>query len=278
MGFLLQPQKSCAKNSKIMLIESGWGSYLRSHACGRNPSTCNVLWAPKSMLLNSFLFFFFHLRIFWCGPFLKSLFNLLQYCFCFTLWFFVSKAWGILAHWPGSKPLSPVLEGEVLTTGPPVVKTCSLTFDVHKNHLEMVLKCRVWLADLRENLRFCISNQLPDNAKADGLGSILRAARLDSLMKQPTTEVPTCFRQINLNIYSIPWTSKSSWQKKERTYGSPALSELGVRETGFQFLQKLESLLSLTYYQKLETVETTIPRTMENLQTETILILREIKE
>ena len=30
----------------------------------------------------------FFLRFFWCGPFLKSLLNLLQYCFCFMSWFF----------------------------------------------------------------------------------------------------------------------------------------------------------------------------------------------
>ena len=39
--------------------------------------------------------FFFNLGIFLCGPFKKYLFNLLQYCFCFMLWVFVSKAWGI---------------------------------------------------------------------------------------------------------------------------------------------------------------------------------------
>ena len=36
-----------------------------------------------------------------CGPFLKSLLNLLQYCFCFIFQFFGPKACGILAfhHW-----------------------------------------------------------------------------------------------------------------------------------------------------------------------------------
>ena len=39
---------------------------------------------------------------FWCGPFLKSLLNLLQYCFCFyALIFFDHKACGILAPQPG---------------------------------------------------------------------------------------------------------------------------------------------------------------------------------
>ena len=32
-----------------------------------------------------------YLRFLWCGPFLKSLLNLLQYCFCFMLWCFWSQ-------------------------------------------------------------------------------------------------------------------------------------------------------------------------------------------
>ena len=34
-------------------------------------------------------------------------------------WFFGREAGGILAPWPGIEPEPPVLEGEVLTTGPP---------------------------------------------------------------------------------------------------------------------------------------------------------------
>ena len=42
---------------------------------------------------NMFTFYFF-LRFFfvWCGPFLKSLLNLLQYCFCFMFLVFGHKA------------------------------------------------------------------------------------------------------------------------------------------------------------------------------------------
>ena len=36
--------------------------------------------------------FFFFLRFFSCGPLLKSLLNLLQYCFSFMFWFFGRKA------------------------------------------------------------------------------------------------------------------------------------------------------------------------------------------
>jgi len=35
------------------------------------------------------------------------------------LWFFDCKACEILPPWPGIEPTPPVLEGEVLTTGPP---------------------------------------------------------------------------------------------------------------------------------------------------------------
>ena len=41
-------------------------------------------------------FFFFNV-----DHFLKSLLKLLQYCFCFTFWFFGHKACGIPAPWPG---------------------------------------------------------------------------------------------------------------------------------------------------------------------------------
>ena len=51
--------------------------------------------------------------------FQKSLWNLLQYCFCFMFWFSGHEACGVLAPWPGIEPLPPALEGEVLTTEPP---------------------------------------------------------------------------------------------------------------------------------------------------------------
>ena len=69
------------------------------------------MWA----IVGFFLRFFF----FWCGPFLKSLLNLLQYCFCFMFWFFGREACEILAPRPGIEPAPSTLEGKVLTTGPP---------------------------------------------------------------------------------------------------------------------------------------------------------------
>ena len=47
------------------------------------------------MQLNSACIFF--LRFFLTGLFLKSLLNLLQYCFCFMFWFFGHKAFGNLS-------------------------------------------------------------------------------------------------------------------------------------------------------------------------------------
>ena len=49
----------------------------------------------------------------------KSLLNLLQYCFCLMSWFFVHKAYEILAPWPEIEPASPTLKGEVPDTGQP---------------------------------------------------------------------------------------------------------------------------------------------------------------
>ena len=56
-------------------------------------------------------------RLFLYVPFLKSLLNLSQYCFCFIFWDFGCEACEILAPWPGLEPASFALEGEVLTTG-----------------------------------------------------------------------------------------------------------------------------------------------------------------
>ena len=48
--------------------------------------------------------FFFKFFFLLCGPFLKSLLNLLQYFFCFLFWFFGPEACGILSPWPEIKP------------------------------------------------------------------------------------------------------------------------------------------------------------------------------
>ena len=69
--------------------------------------------------------FDFYLFLGWgfMGPlsFFKALMNLLQYCFCcfFMLWIFSCKACMIFAPWSGIEPVHCVLEGKVLTVGPP---------------------------------------------------------------------------------------------------------------------------------------------------------------
>ena len=91
-----------------------------SVACGIFPdqgsNLCSLHWQGTlvdSLSLN-------HQGSPWCGPFLKSLLNLFQYCFCFMFWFWGGcKACGILVPWPGIKLAPPALEGKALTTGPP---------------------------------------------------------------------------------------------------------------------------------------------------------------
>ena len=65
---------------------------------------------------KTFLLWKFFLRFFGCGPFLKSLLNLLQYCFCFM---FGREAGGDLSSLTRDWTPTPALEGEVLTTGLP---------------------------------------------------------------------------------------------------------------------------------------------------------------
>jgi len=50
----------------------------------RTPALAVALSTNWHAFLSGFWFFFF----FWCGPFLKSLLNLLQYCFCIMFSFF----------------------------------------------------------------------------------------------------------------------------------------------------------------------------------------------
>ena len=63
--------------------------------------------------------FFFKDFFFSCGPFLKSLLNLLQYASLLCFVFFDQKACGILVPRQGIKPAPPALEAEALTTGSP---------------------------------------------------------------------------------------------------------------------------------------------------------------
>ena len=81
---------------------------------------------------------------FWCGPFLKSLLNLLQYCFGFIFWFFVCEAYRILDPSPGIKLTPPALEGEVLATRPPEKLPHHCQFLINVLQPKLNLRVRFW--------------------------------------------------------------------------------------------------------------------------------------
>ena len=89
------------------------GVWIQSLVRELDPPCHNKDWRPYVPQLNFLKIFF------WCGPFLKSLLNLLQYCFCFRFWFFGHKVCGVLTPWPGIEPAPPALKGGVLTTESP---------------------------------------------------------------------------------------------------------------------------------------------------------------
>ena len=66
-------------------------TYLFSCALANGLPPTSLSQFTQYLLSLIFLSFFF---FFWCGPFLKSLLNLLQYRCCFTSWFFGHKACG----------------------------------------------------------------------------------------------------------------------------------------------------------------------------------------
>ena len=99
-------------------VGHGTRTQTRMLSSGVNPSHWYGLFPSLSLR------FFFFL----CGPFLKSLLNLLQYYFCFMFWFFGLAAHGILTSWLGTEPTHPALEGEALTTRPPGKSPCCPSF------------------------------------------------------------------------------------------------------------------------------------------------------
>ena len=88
----------------IWWIQAGWGrtqtfspvtrkeAVLQKHFLYSLPNRIPERWYPFIIPANFVfeVFFFF----FWCGPFLTSLLNLLQYCFYFVFWFFGHEASG----------------------------------------------------------------------------------------------------------------------------------------------------------------------------------------
>ena len=65
-------------------------------------------------LIIDCLFIYFCIYLFSMWTILKSLLNLLQYCFCLMFWFFGHKVCWLLAPWSENKPISPALDGKVL--------------------------------------------------------------------------------------------------------------------------------------------------------------------
>ena len=99
--------KECSNYRTIALISS---------QCSILPTwfltvVCNLAFSISSLKCRFKILILTHGFFVGCGPFLKSLLNLLQYSFCFMLWFFGHEACEILAPWPGIKPAPPALEG-----------------------------------------------------------------------------------------------------------------------------------------------------------------------
>ena len=81
----------------------------------------SFFWHPFPTVVLCIFYFFkiFFKDLFWGWPcFLKSLLNLLRYCFCFMFRIFGPKAHGILAPRSRIEPTPRALEGEGLITGP----------------------------------------------------------------------------------------------------------------------------------------------------------------
>ena len=130
--------------------EPGGLPSLGLHRVGHNRSDLAAAAAASTLpsgLLSGFFVCLFFIFIFWCGQFLKSLLNLLQYCFCFMFWFFGFEAYGILTPWPGIEPAPPTLEGKVLTTGLPGKSPRLLHimfWNIEKEHLHLSSFSRVF--------------------------------------------------------------------------------------------------------------------------------------
>ena len=76
---------------KITLIIWGWTSSSISYNTESQPrcpvflhNSAYPIHMNRRPFLKTFYFYFL------CGPFLKSLLNLLQFCFCFLFWFFLA--------------------------------------------------------------------------------------------------------------------------------------------------------------------------------------------
>ena len=149
---------------------------------------------PWKLVLSDFLSsssFFFN----WCELFLKSLQNLLQYCFCFMFWVFGCEACGILAPWPGIKPAPPALEDEVSTAGPPGESLGDLSGvlkQLDKNmrgRQGLTVKAETWNHQLRPLWRQPWLVQMSSRSKSKALQASLLAQLVKNPPAMPETPV-----------------------------------------------------------------------------------------
>ena len=84
-------------------------------------------WAEILNQVGEYISFPFYFRFFWCGPFLKSLLNLLRYCFSLFFFYDVLAFWlrgmwefsFMTRDWTAIPPQPAALEAKVLATEPP---------------------------------------------------------------------------------------------------------------------------------------------------------------
>ena len=115
------------KSNKIMTLSHSNGNFLIL-CCNMtlNSALFSLLFWVSLLLFNGpdcfswshYSFSFFKI-FFLCGPFVKSLLNLLQYYFFFYVLDFGHETLEILAPWPGIEPTSPAWGGDVLAMGNP---------------------------------------------------------------------------------------------------------------------------------------------------------------
>ena len=108
-----KPWRHVSLTCSVFFVLSRCRTVLKLHFSRAVPQSYLGCWLPgysPQCGSSKTLFFFF-----WCGLFLKSVLNLLQYCSCFMFWILGPKACRILAPWPTPS----VLKGQVLITGSP---------------------------------------------------------------------------------------------------------------------------------------------------------------
>ena len=104
--------------------------------------------------LGKFLFLLYFFKdFFFMWTTLKSVLNLLKYCFCFMFWFFAHKTCWILSPQPEIKPAFPALEAEVPNIELPVKFLFLLLMDNFTEY--SILGCFFFSFNIL-NISFCL--------------------------------------------------------------------------------------------------------------------------